>query len=105
MKRRFIVMLNSSTNEQNEAFLAYIKETDIGWWHFISNSWLLYDAENKISAEIIRDKLMEIYPSVTNLVIEVTSPHEPWQGFGPNGGPNGDNLNMFTWLKENWKSD
>ena len=61
MKKRFIVCLENSNNEQDDLFLNFIKENGLGWWHYIGNFWLLTDAYGKLSANLIRDKLNEIY--------------------------------------------
>jgi hypothetical protein len=100
MAKRFIVCLNSGSVEQNDKFKEYIDENGLGWWHWISNSWLLRDHSGRLNSEIIRDKLLEIYPGTRNLVIELQGPstNDTWHGFGPSG----EEKNMFNWLRDTW---
>lgn len=100
MYKRFIVLLNDSTAEQNDSFLEWIKEEGIGSWHWLSNSWLLATSKGHLSAQDIRDKLMETYPGVHNMVVEISANGDTWSGFGPKG----ENNNMFKWIHENWKN-
>ncbi len=99
MNKRFIIMLNSATAEQNNALLEWIKFEQVGWWHWLKDSWLIATRQNHLTAESVRDKIGEICPGVHNLVIELKEGEGTWAGFGPNT----DDKNMFTWLKDNWK--
>jgi hypothetical protein len=99
MKKRFVVLVNSATKEQNLAFLAFLKASGLPWWHYLNNAWLLYDEQDRVSSEILRNKLIELYPGVTNLVLEFGPGMETWNGFGPAS----EKRNMFKWLHSNWK--
>ncbi|MGO9145538.1 MAG: hypothetical protein ACLQDF_04145 [Desulfomonilia bacterium] len=98
MKKRFVVALDTSTEEQNDKFIEYIKENEMGWWHWISNFWLLTDTNDKVTAEKLRDDLLTIYPGVTQLVLEFRKDNDTWSGFGPKS----DTRNMYEWLHNNW---
>lgn len=98
MKMRFVVLLDSATKEQNLAFLEFIKASNIAWWHYLNTTWLLYDENNRVSAEILRNKLMELYPGVYNLVLEFGPEGDTWYGYGPSS----ENRDMFSWLRSNW---
>lgn len=98
MRKRFVVCLNSSTNEQNEKFKEFIKESRLGWWHWLSNSWLLVDSKGQCTASSLRDQLNRNYPGIHSLVLELRGDDDTWAGFGPSG----EDKNMFKWIKENW---
>ena len=98
MIKRFVVTLNSSTKEQNGAFIAFVKENGLGWWHWLDNFWLLTDRSGKFTAITIRDKADEFYPGVHKLVLQLDETGDTWAGFGPNT----EKRNMFTWLIDTW---
>lgn len=100
MRKRFIVTLDSSTDEQDKAFIGFIREHGLGWWHWISTNWMLVDSKGKFTAKTLRSELMRIYPSINMIIIEISDEGDTWAGFGPNG----EKKNMFTWLKNTWKS-
>lgn len=98
MRKRFIILIDNTTNEQDEKFLEYIKENGFGWWHYLNNSWLLTSYKD-FTVNKIRDDLNKIYEGETKLIIELRgNTNDTWAGFGPQG----ETRNMFTWLKETW---
>ncbi|MEP0712983.1 hypothetical protein [Algoriphagus sp.] len=99
MKKRFIICLNESTPEQEKVFIEYIKSQKLGWWHWLTNIWLISDRNGKLDCEIIRDKAMEVFAQEYVIVIELSSNHDTWAGYGPSS----DKKNMFKWLEENWE--
>jgi len=98
MSKRYIVGLDSSTEEQDDAFLQFINDNGLGWWHWLNNFWLITDSSGKFSAGEIRDELNESHPSVEKLVIELSDSGDTWSGFGPKS----EDQNMFTWLRKTW---
>lgn len=103
MAKRFIICLDKSDAEQNEVFKKYIDENGLAWWYWLNNTWLIKDYSNSLDSKIIRDKLLEIYPGVHNLVIELpgSKENDTWHGFGPAG----EERNMFNWLHNTWSKD
>ena len=101
MKKRFIVLLDSTNVEQDKAFLAYVKAQKFGYWHWLSTSWLIADSKGKDTAQKIRDTIKETHPGVHNLIIELNENGDTWSGFGPTS----DTRNMFDWIKKNWKKN
>src|SRR5580698_10225755 len=99
MTKRFIVLIEASSAEQNVAFREYIKGTRMGWWHWMANAWLLVDPKGVVNAAQIRDKVVQIFPGMDTLVIEMREEGGTWAGFGPRT----DERNMFNWLRTNWK--
>lgn len=101
MKKRFIICVNSSTKEQETKFLGFIKNENVGWWHWLSNTWLIYDLNNGITAAHLRDKAVEIFEQENVLVIELGKDYDTWQGFGPSS----EDKNMFKWLHDYWNKN
>ena len=99
-KKRFVVLLASETDEQVRAFKAYIEEHHLGFWHWLSGSWLLTDPSNIQTAEGLRDALNTTHPRINKLVLEILG-DDFWSGYGPGG----EERNMFTWLKTTWKGN
>lgn len=98
MTKRFIVLLDGATDEKDNKFLSYVKDHNLAWWHWLSNSWLLIDYNDILSTEEIRDRLRQIYgDAVNNLVIELKQ-QGTWHGLGPGSG----DRNMYEWLQDNW---
>lgn len=98
MKKKYIVSINgNATAQEDERFSAYLKEKNVGWWHWLSNTWLVVDSLGIVDAKDLRDKAIEVYKGKNNLVLEVSV--GSWFGYGPTT-PDRD---MFKWIKENWE--
>ena len=96
MRDRYVVNITGEiSKEKSEAFLQFIKDNDLAWWNWLSNTWLIVDYHSNIDLVSLRDKVNEIFKA-DNLIIRVDQGN--WAGFGPNS----ENRNMFTWLRENW---
>lgn len=99
MKKRYIVNIDGNTTDQeDERFSAFLNEKKLGWWHWLSNTWLLVDRSDLIKAQDLRDKIIEIYNGKNNLVLEIPD-GGVWCGYGPKT----PNNNMFKWIKEYWE--
>ena len=83
--RRFIVLLDSATPEHDKEFKKWVKERGFGYWHWLSQSWLLTSTDRYVTASDVRDKVMEIYDECRRLlVLELRGTgHDTWSGFGP----------------------
>lgn len=99
MKKRFVLIIESSTKDQNDAFLVWVKEQRMGWWHWFQNAWLLSNPSGNLTASVIRDKAGEYFPGENTLVIELKEGEGTWSGFGPKS----EKRSMFAWLKRNWR--
>ncbi|MEQ8244577.1 hypothetical protein [Fulvivirga sp.] len=99
MKKRYIVCVNNSTEQQDQTFLNYIREQGFGWWHYLNNIWLLTDSSGKSSIKEIRDHAKVSFDDEYNMVFQLNETEGTWSGFGPNS----ETRNMFTWIKKNWK--
>lgn len=100
MKKRFVVIIESSTKEQNDLLLKWIAVEGLGWWHWFDNAWLLSNQRGNLSAAAVRDKLREVYGTANNLVLELNGQADTWAGFGPQT----EKRDMFKWLRNNWSA-
>ena len=101
MKKRFVVIIENSTKEQNDSFLEWIRGEKVGWWHWFQNVWLLSNVGGDLTSKGVRDKVREFFPGANTLVLELRENEGTWSGFGPVGGKR----NMFAWLKKSWRKD
>jgi hypothetical protein len=101
MKKRFVILLDGSTKEQEQAFLQHIKDSgEFGWWHWLNGSWLLYTSNLAYDAHGIREIVGRFFPNMHHMVLELRADGSDWwYGFGPNN----KEKNMFEWMRENWK--
>jgi len=102
MKKRFIVALDSCTPEQSDAITQYFKDKNVGWWHWLTNLWLVSDSKGQFKASDIRNALKEIAPGVYTMVLEIRKDGDTWSGLGPGLGPG--EKDMFKWIRNNWKA-
>jgi hypothetical protein len=101
MKKRFIVVADLTTVEQDTLFKQWV-EGKFNWWNWLHETWLLVDNRGLYTAKEIRDKAMECFPTVNCLVFEFGSDgSETWAGFGPSSETD-PKRNMFAWIKNNW---
>jgi hypothetical protein len=100
MKNRFIVAIDSTTSAQNKAFKEYLQSAaELGWWHWLSNLWLIIDNSGKWSAISLRDKVKEFYPKEHLVIFVIGESGDTWAGFGPSTSQR----DMFRWLRAYWK--
>ncbi len=101
MKKRFVVLLESATPQQDEEFRKWVDEQSFGYWHWLGQSWLLVDRVKNSDAHAIRDKAIVIYDDINLIVLDVTAQSQgKWAGFGPQS----EESDMFKWFHENWDS-
>ena len=99
MKRRFVVLLDSATPEQDEKFKEWVKKQGFAYWHWLSQSWLLTSPDRDVMAVDIRTNARKIYNGCHLLVLELKETgHDTWAGFGPSS----EKTNMFRWIRKNW---
>lgn len=99
MKKRFVVLIESSSEEQNNSFLSWIRQERLGWWHWFQDAWLLSDPTGDQTAISVRDKVWECFPGSNTLVIELGEGEGTWSGFGPKS----EKKDMFSWIRKNWR--
>ena len=99
IRKRYIVAISKRTLEEDQTFIAFLKDEKVGWWHWMDNLWLITTSKEHFTASYIRDKIIELYESDRILVIELKDGKDTWSGKGPNS----EDKNMFKWLKTAWK--
>jgi hypothetical protein len=97
MTKRFIIVLDTCTKEQEEAVRLSIK--DLTWWHWLPNVWLLTDTTGAFSAITLRDHIRKAIPMVYILVFELNDKGDTWAGYGPST----EQRNMFDWIRRNFE--
>ena len=94
---RYMAAVDGMTNLDDAAFMEFLKEKNVDWWHWLPGVWMMISDDDKISTEVIRDKLRDITGRKHSVIIEV-SEHGDWSGFGPTT----TEKNMFKWLHDKW---
>lgn len=94
--KRFVVAAEGMSPEQQKAWLEFIKEKGLGWWHWIDNLWLLVDRPEEMTTATLRDQITEKFGATKCIVIEI-EPGGTWSGLGPSSPKP-----MFKWIKETW---
>ena len=97
MKNKFIVSVDQFSDENVRIFAEFLKCYGCGWWHWIQNIWLVIDYTEKLTAEIIANKLNEIEKNTNNLVFKIDN-IQKWHGYGPKI----EDSTYFKWIRENW---
>lgn len=93
MKKRFILVIDNPTKEQQNAVTNFFKN-QLGYWHWFSDVWLLTDTTNTWAVSSIRDTVKELIPEARLLVFAIGS-GTAWAGSGK--------TEMFKWLHNTWK--
>ena len=96
MSRKFVVMLESATKEQNDQFLKWIESKELAWWHWLSNAWLIHNRTDNVTSEEISTEANKIFGGL-NFVSQVR-PEGTWYGWGPSSS----DRNMFEWIRNTW---
>lgn len=89
---RYIVSLSGLSKEHEEEFSKYLTDKGAGYWHMITNFWLVSSHDNTVTKESIRTELQK-NSSGPLIVLDVTNSAE-WCGFGE--------TKDFDWMKNNW---
>lgn len=97
MSRYFVVTTDPVQKEQDQEFREWIdQQEEATWWHWIEGAWLISSDTDEMTVETLRDKICQIAPGTTNLILEVNP--ETWAGYGPST----EKKSMFSWLKKEW---
>lgn len=96
MKKRFVVAVEM-TADQEKQFIAFLRSKKMGWWHRVSNFWLITSKSDEVDASFIRDNLRTIGTAKpTSLVMQI---HEDIDWAGLFAETSGD---TFEWLGKTW---
>jgi hypothetical protein len=97
MKKRFMVVINRATPENERSITDLFSNKGLGWWHWLKNIWLISDPNGTLSATAVRDSISQILPATHSLVIEIDNNGvDTWAARGTNAEQ------MFSWLHKNW---
>jgi hypothetical protein len=98
MRRRFVIGVDPLNVGQELRFREYIKKQGGSWWHWVGNFWLITTKDNDLSAEQIRDKILEINPTARVVVFEF--PEDiTWAA---SASTNARGAMITDWLKDPW---
>lgn len=67
----FVTVDDDATRAQRDAFTNYVRKQEWGFWHHVSNSWLIVDSSNRCTAAQLREKVKELMPKVSMIAIKV----------------------------------
>lgn len=95
MTRRFMLMVDDATPPEQDAVTKYLQTLSYGFWHYFSDGWLIVDRSSTLTAPMLRDKLKQLVPGKTTLVVPMNNPAE-WAGFGT--------TENFQWLHDVWNA-
>jgi hypothetical protein len=65
----------------------------VGWWHQLTETWLIVDLTGNLTCGALRDAAMEAFPDILHIVIEANGPGK-WSAFL--------RTNDFVWIREQW---
>ena len=93
---RFVIGTNRTTPEQDQAFLKILQARwpHLGWWHQLSETWLIVDLTGELTAIQLRDAANEAFPGIYKMVLDVGNPHN-WAAFG--------RTEDFPWMRDEWE--
>lgn len=94
MVQRFVVALDSASQEEQDKITNYLKSKSFGYWHWFRDLWLVTDPTYSWSVAMLRDKLQEQVPGTTMLIVPVENGTQ-WAGYG--------SKQSFEWLHDEWK--
>ncbi len=96
MKGRFAIFVDRATKQQQDTITNYFKhERSVGYWHWFNDVWLITDVSKEFTTQMLRDKVQELAPGLTTLVMQIDNA-KGWSGFGSD--------DKFNWIRETWSN-
>ena len=97
MSANFVVGVEPLTRDQEKQFIAFIKENDGSWWHWIANLWIArFPDEAEISLENLWHFLNKISPDARIFITQVEGDNWIVSNHELKG------KSMSTWLNKHW---
>ena len=93
MTRRFALIVDDATREQQDSVTNWLRTTELSFWHYLSDVWLVLDSRDTETTVSLRDHLKQAVPGKTTMVLKVDGPNN-WAAFGP--------TDKFKWLHSTW---
>ena len=90
--RKFVILVNAPSTQQQNALSKFLQGTPCGYWHYLSDAWLVVDSRPASTAASWRDEIQTLLPGKNILVFSVTV--EDWAGNMPKKN--------FEWLQKSW---
>ena len=91
--RRFLLIVDDATPEQQDAISNYLQNSQQGYWHRFTDVWLIADPTDTLVSSAIRDAMRNVVPKAHMLIFKIDDPNG-WSAFGKKGD--------FEWLKTEW---
>lgn len=102
MANRYIISTTNLVGEdQQKKFAARLTKNDLLWWHWLHNTWLVIDQQERYNAASYAQVLREEFPSAWFVVLEWKG--GDWSAYGPTGTGDIEN-DMIVWLRKHWAS-
>jgi hypothetical protein len=96
MTTRLIISLDRAPAKARNLVTQTLKDSSVGWWHWLQHLWLVVDPEGRDAAwwrNHLRDQLQVAAPRVLIFVSDADTGY--WAIRGPK--------RSFVWLQETWE--
>lgn len=90
---KYVVIVDGMAAEQTSSIAVAIKDTGVGWWHWIGNVWLIQDS-SALGAGFWRNLCLQRVPGGSVLVFEAAD-NTDWSACLPKP--------WHQWLYDNWR--
>jgi hypothetical protein len=91
----FVLTVQGASEAQRNAITNYLKNGGYGYWHWLSDFWIIETAYPNLSSAALRDEMLKLIPGLWFNVFAVRPIAGDWAGFG--------DTSSAEWLNENWK--
>src|SRR5258708_6656697 len=93
--KRYVIATNRTTAEQDHTFVNILRARwpRLGWWHQLSETWLIVDLSGQLTTSDLRDAAKEAFPGVHILVLDASEPSK-WSAFAT--------PNECAWIRDEW---
>ncbi|MEO8465821.1 MAG: hypothetical protein ABI640_10820 [Gammaproteobacteria bacterium] len=96
MSRRFVLLVDEATAQEQDTVTKHLQTTPYGFWHHLSDAWLMTDRTDKLTTVELRDQIHRLLPGKTILAVRMDDPNI-WAAIG--------HAEQFKWLNEAWNRD
>ena len=94
MKRRFIILVDDATSDEQNRLTDFLRKRPMVFWHYFSDSWLVVDTDAQWSTATLRDQLVKLLPGKMVMVLHVDN-GTTWAAFGA--------VKNFDWIQSDWE--
>ncbi|MGY4700379.1 hypothetical protein ACVND7_12210 [Avibacterium paragallinarum] len=93
MSKKFIVIVDDNFSVTERDKITKYFKNKYGYWHWISNVWLLSTSKENTTTDTIRDEVKKLVNKGTIVVINASGSNG-WSAFGQK--------KKFEWMHSNW---